>query len=176
MAMASSSSALRARGLRKLQIADLRLGAICVLAVAVLGIWSVALRAPALSFGSPEATHFSQRTAVAGTEIGLCYDAIVWNRLCPAEVVTGFDPAPGLRLPGGALATRVDAAVHRVATPLVTGAKAPKCRAFTVPKVMVPGEWTLTGHLTAACAPLGEWAPVITPLPPIKLTIVKGAE
>lgn len=146
--------------------------------VAALGLWSVALRAPALSFGPPEATHFSQPTAAAGEEIGLCYDALTWNRLCPAELVTGFDPAPGLRLANGRLATRVDNLVHKVATPLVTGPKAPKCRAFTVPRLperLVPGAWTLTGHLSAACAPLGDWAPVITPLPPVKLTIVKGA-
>lgn len=177
MARASYSN-IREAGQRRFALPQLRSIALFGAAVAALGLWSVALRAPALSFGPPEATHFSQPTAAAGEEIGLCYDALTWNRLCPAELVTGFDPAPGLRLANGRLATRVDNLVHKVATPVVTGAKAPKCRAFTVPRLperLVPGAWTLTGHLSAACAPLGDWAPVITPLPPVKLTIVKGA-
>lgn len=175
MATASSSSGRRADLLHAGRRIDIKLTVISITALAALGLWSVVLRAPALSYGPPEATHFSQPTAAAGAEIGLCFDAITWNRLCPADLVTGFEPARGLRLPNGSPAMRVDALVHKIATPLSAGPKAPKCRAFTIPKVMTPGEWTLTGHLSAACAPMGEWAPVITPLPPVKLTVVKGA-
>lgn len=175
MATALSSNGNRADLLRAARRVDIKLTLISITALAALGLWSVALRAPALSFGPPEATHFSQSTAMAGEEIGLCYDALTWNRLCPAELVTGFDPASGLRTAAGRPATRVDNPIHKVATPVATGAKAPKCRAFMVPKVMTPGEWTLTGHLSAACAPLGDWAPVITPLPSVKLTVTKGA-
>ena len=169
MAKALSSNPPRDEARAAVRRIDIKLTVISLTALAMLGLWSVALRAPAVTYGEPSATHCSQPTAAPGEEIGLCFDSVTWNRLCPAELVTSLNPWPGSRV------SRIDLPTHRISTPIAVGPVAAKCRPFTVPKTITPGPWTLEGYARAECAPLGSWAPVITPLPNVKLLVVKPA-
>lgn len=131
------------------------------------GYWQIVARAPALSFGDAGTTHFAQESAVPGEETSLCFDAINWHRLCPAETLSSLIPVSVM----DGNAKRIDLDPHRTSTPARTGAVAPKCRPLKLPAKIAPGLWKLEGHVRADCAPFGSWSPVIADFPSANIVI-----
>ncbi len=135
-------------------------------ALALAWVWQFVVRAPAVTYGDPVKTYFSKTEAAPGEEINLCFGGVEWHRLCPGELVTWLVP----NTPG---AKRIDLQTHRISTPVKAGPVEEKCRPWKVPTTAAPGQWTLSGHASAACAPFGNWYPVVTPLPAVRLTVTK---
>lgn len=131
------------------------------------GYWKIVATAPVLSFGDAGTTHFAQSSYVAGEEGSLCFDAINWQRLCPSETVSALVPVNVI----DPKATRIDLDVHKTSTPTQTGAVPPKCRSIHIPAKLAAGTWKIVGHVQSACAPLGNWAPIISEFPPANIVI-----
>ena len=137
-------------------------------------IWHTVIAAPALSFGSPGQVHFAEPSVTAGSEPLLCFDAIVWQRLCPGQTFVNLSPVNV----SDRNAKPVDLEPHTISTPTATGPLGPKCRGTKVPAGMAPGVWRLTGHADNVCAmwlPLvGTFGVTVTSLLPSTLVSIKA--
>jgi len=143
----------------------------------VLGLWQFVYRGEVMSYGiTKDSVRFKPTTATEGDTIELCFDDIVWKRLCPSHLVTNLTPAKGPRL---------DLTPYPINTPFHVDAKdlphrvTPKCRKWVVPDLgpdRSAGLAVLSGFGESYCSPLDYWRPIITPLPSAKITINKRGQ
>ena len=132
--------------------------------VAALGFYVLIVRGPVVSYGDPKLTFFEPRTAAPGAEIKLCFDDIVWFRVCPSVLTTHLTPVSASLI--AARAHRLDLPMYTISKPPTSGRVPAKCRPWTVPN-LADGEWRLGGHVTSAC-----WgAEIITPMPDVRLEV-----
>lgn len=163
--MAKALSTARVSPTRQIHRALLPALVAFVLLSVFLAFWNLVVRAPALNYGAPSATHFNVPSAAAGEEIALCFDEVTWLRLCPGDLVTWLTPANVASRD----ARRIDLDTHHIATPQRGGRIAPKCRPFRVPSAASPGIWKLEGYARNFCEPFG--VEVGTPLPSTTLIV-----
>lgn len=135
--------------------------------VVVIGMWQFFFRHEVVSYGAPAKTYFNTARAVEGDAIELCFDDVVWYRVCPAWLVTHLTPARGPRL---------DLPTYRISKPAEAGRVPPKCRKWVVPELgpqRSAGPAVLSGYAEFQCSPLDYWWPIRTPMPSVKIDITK---
>ena len=141
--------------------------AVIVLVAGMLATWQWVLRAAPVSYGAPSKTYFKPAAAAEGEEIELCFDDLVWFRLCRGTLVTQFTPARG---------ARIDLPSYTISTPAATGRVPPKCRKWTVPKLgpdREAGGAVLGGFASFECGMFDHWSPLVVNLPTIRLHVKK---
>lgn len=140
---------------------------VVLLAIVVAG-WHWGLRAPVITYGQPSKTYVKFPETSPLAENAICYDDIVWHRLCPSVLHTTFTPA-------NCCSEKVKRWDERyvISVPLKVGRVVPKCRPWKIPDVPDEGLGlgTLTGHVTSECWPLDHWQPIIETLPTMKLLV-----
>lgn len=140
---------------------------VVVLAFMVAG-WHWGLRAQVISYGHPSKSYFQPAEGGPNGTTNLCFDDVVWHRICPSVLHMTFTPA-----------NCCDDKVKRwdsqytISVPLKTGRVPPKCRPWKIPDVPDEGMGvgTLTGFASSECWPLDHWSPIAETLPPMKLTL-----
>ncbi len=131
-------------------------------------IWQTVIAAPALSFGGPGMVHFKDQSVAAGSEPLLCFDAVVWERLCPGSTFVDLVPDNV----ADRSARTVNLEPHTISTPTQIGRLDPKCRATKIPAGLAPGVWRLTGHSSNTCTvPVIGGVTVTSPLPSTLVSI-----
>lgn len=143
------------------------LAAALAFVVTFIGVWQFFFRTPPVEYGDASRTHFNVSRATEGDAIEICFDDIVWRRVCPSYLVTNLTPARGPRL---------DLPRYRISAPAEPGRVPPKCRKWTVPELgagRAPGIAVLSGYVESQCSPLDYWYPIRTPMPTVKLDISK---
>lgn len=133
-------------------------------------IWQTVIAAPALSFGSPGQVHFAESAVAAGSEPLLCFDAIVWERLCPGSTFVNLAPVNV----SDPKAKPVDLEPHTISTPVSAGPIEAKCRGTKVPAGLAPGVWRLSGHASNACPVPLIGSVTVTSLLPSTLVSIKA--
>lgn len=130
--------------------------------------WQAVIAAPALSFGSAGQVHFAESAVASGSEPLLCFDAVVWQRLCPGQTFVNLTPVNV----SDRKAKVVDLEPHTISTPVTAGPIEPKCRGTKVPAGLAPGVWRLSGHASNVCSvPLIGGVTVNSPLPSTLVTV-----
>ena len=128
-------------------------------AVTIL-IWGTLLRGEVVSYGDPLKTYLKPTQGIEGTDIQICFDDVVWKRLCPSKLVTYLTPVRGSRL---------DLGTYEINVPATTGRIPPKCRWWKVPMLgenREAGAAVMAGHVQSECGLLDRWYPIYTQLPP----------
>lgn len=133
-------------------------------------IWQTVIAAPALSFGNPGQVHFVEPAVASGSEPLLCFDAIVWERLCPGSTFVDLIPVNV----SDRNAKTVNLESHMISTPTQAGPLAPKCRGTKVPAGLAPGVWRLTGHASNVCNVPLIGGVTVTSLLPSTLVSIKA--
>lgn len=142
------------------------LGVIAFVAV-VFGSWQLFFRGNVVSYGDASRSYFKPATATEGDTIEICFDDIVWKRLCRSQLVTHFTPARGPRL---------DLLPYPINVPATAQRVPPKCREWKVPMLgpdREAGMAVVSGFAESECSPLDHWYPIYTPLPSLKLNVKK---
>lgn len=136
---------------------------IVVLLALIVAGWHWGLRAPVITYGHPSKSYFKPAEGSPGDTIQICFDDVVWHRVCPSVLSQYFTPAKG---------PRIDT-VYAISVPPRPGRVPPKCRPWKIPDLTDDqlGLGTLSGHVTSQCWPLDHWQPIIETLPPMKLLV-----
>jgi len=137
--------------------------------VAFGAFWQLVVRAPAVSYGTPDKTFFESSQVVEGEKFKLCFSGITWHRLCHGTLATHLTPTFG---------SRIDLPIHPISTPTKRGPivdeqgrTVTKCREYTAPLLNGrTGPFTFNAHASFTCTLDG--APDII-LPALKLDIRK---
>lgn len=133
-------------------------------------VWHTVIAVPALSFGNPGQVHFADASVAAGSEPLLCFDAIVWERLCPGSTFVNLAPVNV----SDRNARPVDLEPHTISTPSKAGPLGPKCRGTKIPSGLSPGIWRLTGHASNVCSVPVIGGVTVTSSLPSTLVLVKA--
>ncbi len=142
------------------------IGAIVFVGV-VLGSWQFVYRGDVVSYGDPSKVYFKPAVATEGETVELCFDDVVWKRICRSRLVTYLTPAKG---------ARIELDTYNIRPPGEPSRVPPKCRKWVVPHLgpdRAAGTAMLSGHAESECSPLDYWRPIITPMPSAKITINK---
>ena len=149
---------------------------LAVVGFAVLMLLGVVIRqwvfvpSMVVSYGDPAKTYFRPAKAVEGSTVEICFDDLVWYRLCKGQLATYLTPPKGHRL---------DFDLYTISTPAKTGRVTPKCRRWTVPVLGLDreaGVSTLDGVASFECAnpfPFNMNDPITVQLPSVKIDIQK---
>ncbi len=143
---------------------------LAIVTASIFLIWQTVIAAPALSFGNPGQVHFAEPAVTSGSEPLLCFDAIVWERLCPGSTFVNLAPVNV----SDRNARPVDLEPHTISTPAKPGPLGPKCRGTKVPAGMAPGVWRLTGHASNVCSVPVIGGVTVTSLLPTTLVSIKA--
>lgn len=138
---------------------------LCLLVMAFT--WRVFFRPEVMSYGDPREISFVPATATEGDEIELCFNDVVWHKVCASRLVTHLTPARGPRL---------DLPSYAISAPPEAGRVPPKCRKWQVPllgRSREPGPAVLSGFAESRCSYLDLFHPIYTPLPPVKIKILR---
>jgi len=133
----------------------------------VVAFWHWVLRADVVTYGDPTKTYFQPASATEGDQIEICFDDLVWYRLCRGRLITRLTPAKG---------SRMDLEAYTISTPAKVGRVPPKCRKWTVPALnsdREEGAAVLDGFAEFECWPIDHWSPIVMTMPPLKLNILK---
>ena len=125
-------------------------------------------QAEVVSYGEKARSYFTPPTGVSGEEVKLCFDDIVWKRICRSDLTTYFIPVSNELV--SARVHRYDMFQYKISVPPKAGRVEPKCRPWIVPSVE-RGEWKLSGYASSYCFPFYEKDPVYTYMPEIKFTV-----
>lgn len=154
-------------------------GTIATFVGVVFLVWFGFLRGEVVSYGDPLKTYFKPVAGVEGQPIQLCFEAVVWKRLCPSQLVTYLTPVRGQRLDLETYTINAPPPIDpETKEPLVLPHKLPpKCRWWTVPMLgenREAGAAVLSGHVRSECGLLDHWHPIYTQLPPTAFNWLKG--
>lgn len=132
----------------------------------VLALWQFVFRGEVVSYGDPAKVYLKPAVATEGDAIELCFDDVVWKRICRSKLVTYLTPAKG---------PRIELETYNIRPPSEPGRVPPKCRKWVVPDLgdRTAGAAVLSGYAESECSPLDYWRPIITPMPGAKITINK---
>ena len=139
----------------------------------VLGLWQFVYRGDVVSYSDSgkiyrePPVHLKPEVATEGETIELCFDDVVWKRICRSRLVTYLTPAKG---------ARIEMETYSIRPPGEPSRVPPKCRKWEVPYLgpdRAAGIAMLSGHAESECSPLDYWRPIITPMPSAKITINK---
>jgi hypothetical protein len=131
----------------------------------VLGMWQFIYRGDVVSYGDPAKVYFKPAAATEGDAIELCFDDVVWKRICRSKLITYLMTANG----------RIEMETYNIRPPKEPSRVPPKCRKWVVPDLgdRAAGASVLSGYAESECSPLDYWRPIITPMPGAKITINK---
>jgi len=154
------------RNINYCRIVPLLIGTVAF-AVIFAGFWQFFFRGEVVSYGDPSKVYFSPGAAKEGEDIELCFDDIVWKRLCPTFLITHLTPARG---------PRMDLPSYKIHVPSKAERVPPKCRSWKVPSLglsRVAGPAVLSGFAESYCTPMDVIfrRPIYTDLPSARIDI-----
>lgn len=142
--------------------------------VAVTGWYWFANRS-ALDYGRPGATYFDRQIAAPGEEIEICFDNVVWRRICPSKLVSHITCVQRIQRNGRDIieARGFNPPAYNINVPMKTGPIVKKCRPFVLPTACQPGPLRYEAFAQSECPPFGNV--VYSKLPPLDLNVVATA-
>lgn len=142
-----------------------------ILICGVVSFWYWYANRPALDYGRPGSTYFDRQIAGQGEEIEICFDNVVWRRICPSRLISHISCIQRVQRDGRDVVEMrgFNTPAYEINVPMQTGPIAKKCRPFKLPVACQPGPLKYEAFAQSECGPLGNV--VYSQMPPLRLSI-----